>query len=233
MKKSVIMLLLFLVMISFLGCASKKTASETPNSLPPSIMVEGELFTTTDLLLPIEPEESAIKKITSVTNETKLPSKEGEINFQAPDARYAKITDPEAYVVILVDKEWVKFEKREDWGMTLTATKIAPTGLTIEFHQSGGKPEGDLQTGSYYWLETKAKENWILLDILPSVHDLGWTDEAYIIRKNDTTELEVNWAWLYGELPLGSYRIGKEVMDFKGTGSYEISNFYANFEISK
>lgn len=233
MKNSALMLLLVLVLMSFLGCGSKNSASETPSTLPPSIMVEGELFTATGLLLPLEPDESAIKKVTSVIKGNELPSKDGEVNFPDPDAKYAKIKESVEYVVVLRDQEWMKFEKRVDWGVTLKATKIEPTGLTIEFHQSGGKPEGDLQTGSYYWLETKVEENWNLVEILPSVHDLGWTDEAYIIRKNDTTEMEVNWAWLYGELPLGSYRIGKEVMDFKATGSYEISNFYANFEISK
>lgn len=233
MKKSAIQLLSILVMLTFIGCEGKKIAPETSNSLSPSIMVEGELYVTTGLELPIEPAESEIKKITAVIKETELPSKDGEINFQAPDARYAKINDPVEYVVVLMDKEWMKFDKRVDWGVTLTATKIEPTGLTLEFRQSGGKPEGDLQTGSYYWLETEADKKWVTVEMLPSVHDVGWTAEAYVITKDDTTEMEVNWSWLYGELPEGSYRIGKEIMDFKGTGSYDMSNLYANFEIGK
>lgn len=232
MKKTALMLLLILVMISFLGCESKKSASETPNSLPPSIMVDGELFTSTGLLLPIEPDESAVKTITSVIKETNLPSKDGEINFPGSDAKYAKIKEAVEYVVVLMDQEWMKFEKRVDWGVTIKAAKIEPTGLTLEFYQSGGNPKGDLQTGSYYWLETEADKNWIIVDMLPSVHDVGWTAEAYIIPKNDTTEMKVEWAWLYGELPVGKYRIGKEIMDFKGSGSYDTSNQYAYFEIA-
>jgi hypothetical protein len=232
MKRSALLFLSIFVMLTFMGCEGKKIAPETPNSHPPSIMVDGELFTSTGLLLPIEPDVSAIKTVTSVIKETNLPSKDGEINFQAPDARYAKINDPVEYVVVLMDKEWMKFDKRVDWGVTIKATNIEPTGVTLEFHQSGGNPEGDLQTGSYYWLETEADKNWILVDMLPSVHDVGWTAEAYIIPKNDMTDMKVEWAWLYGELPEGKYRIGKEIMDFKGSGSYDISNHYAYFEIA-
>ena len=67
--------------------------------------------------------------------------------------------------------------------------------------------------------------------MLPSTHDVGWTAEAYIINKENTTDWEVNWEWLYGKLPEGNYRIGKEIMDFQGTGVYDIFNYYANFDI--
>ena len=41
----------------------------------------------------------------------------------------------------------------------------------------------------------------------------------------------MNWERLYGELPSGSYRIGKEVMDFRATGDYDTNDYYAYFEI--
>ena len=233
MRKVTIMIFSISAILTFAGCAQQKNASELPNSHPPSIMVDGELYTTTGQELPIEPAEGEAKTVTSLIMATKLPSKEGEINFPNPDAKYAKIYDQEEYVVVMMDKEWVKFEKRESWGLELTATKIEPTGLTIEFHQSGGNPKGDLQTGSYYSLETEVDKKWVPVEIRPSVHDVAWTMEAYSIRKNDTTELETDWTWLYGELPEGSYRIGKEIMDFKGTGSYDIENYFAYFEIEK
>ncbi|MGB4588612.1 MAG: immunoglobulin-like domain-containing protein [Clostridiaceae bacterium] len=233
MKKLALMLLSISMMLSLVACDRQKNASELPNSLPPSIMVEGKLYISSGIELPIEPDESAMKTVTAVIKANELPSKDGEINFSKPDTKYAKIQDRIEYVVVMMDKEWIKFEKREDWGVTLTATQIEPTGLTLEFNQSGGKAQGDLQTGSYYWLEKEVDEKWVTVEMLPTVHDLGWTDEAYIIFKNDVTELEVNWGWLYGELPWGNYRIGKEVMDFKGTGSYDLSNYYAYFEIAK
>ena len=45
------------------------------------------------------------------------------------------------------------------------------------------------------------------------------------------TSQEVDWSWLYGQLPPGRYRIGKEVMDFRKTGDYDTQDYYAEFEV--
>lgn len=233
MKKFKLVLLLMLVMVSFIGCGTQEDVPETPSTMPPSIMVDGELYSTTGEELPIEPDESAIRIATSVVNGTVLPSNEGEINFPIPDAKYAKINDTEEYVVVMMDTEWVRFEKMADWGVEITATQVTPIGLTLIFNQSGGNATGDLQTGSMYWLDVQVGNKWVPVEMLPSAHDVGWTAEAYMIPMNEKTEWEVNWEWLYGKLPVGSYRIGKEIMDFKGSGNFDILNHYAYFEILK
>ena len=38
---------------------------------------------------------------------------------------------------------------------------------------------------------------------------------------------------LYGELSPGSYRLGKSVMDFRGTGDYDQRDYYAAFVIGE
>ena len=55
--------------------------------------------------------------------------------------------------------------------------------------------------------------------------------EAWIINKNDTTSWDIDWAWLYGELPAGKYRIGKVITNFRDTGDYDTEIAYAEFEI--
>ena len=55
--------------------------------------------------------------------------------------------------------------------------------------------------------------------------------EAYLIPMNDVTEWKVEWGWLYGELPVGKYRIGKEIMDYRDTGDYDTEVIFAEFEI--
>lgn len=55
------------------------------------------------------------------------------------------------------------------------------------------------------------------------------TAEAYTINMNDITEWEVDWEWLYGELPFVNYRIGKEVMDFRAIGVFDTLNFYYQY----
>ena len=119
----------------------------------------------------------------------------------------------------------------ETWGVTLTAENVTPTSLTIKCTQSGGEPTGELQTGSWYILETWTQEEGWHED--SSHAEVCWTDEAWIISKDSVTEWEVNWEWLYGELSEGKYRIGKEIMNFRGTGDYDKAIYFAEFEILK
>lgn len=232
MRRFNLIILLLFAMLSLIGCNRDVATPETPNTMPPSIMVDGELYSSTGKEMPGEPDESVIKTVSSVVKSTELPSNEGEINVPAPNAKYAKINDYEGeYVVVSLPSEWVRYDKREYWGLELTTTNVSSVGLTLLFNQSGGDPKGDLQTGSYYWLEKHVENEWVPVEILSSAQDVGWTAEAYIINMNDITEWEVNWEWLYGELPIGNYRIGKEVMDFRTTGVFNTLKYYADFKI--
>lgn len=69
------------------------------------------------------------------------------------------------------------------------------------------------------------------LSMLDNKHEIGWTLEAWIIEKESTTTWDVNWEWLYGELPSGEYRIGKEILNFRGTGDFDTEIVYAEFII--
>ncbi|MBQ8280310.1 MAG: hypothetical protein IJZ23_10745 [Roseburia sp.] len=119
-----------------------------------------------------------------------------------------------------------------EWGLTLHAEDVSPTGLTIVCTQSGGSPTGELATGSYYRLEKEETGTWVAVDYKNPDMEVGWTAEAWMIPMNDTVEWEVDWEWLYGSLPAGHYRIGKEIMDFRGTGDYDKAFYYAEFEIN-
>lgn len=121
----------------------------------------------------------------------------------------------------------------ETWGLTLSVRDVTPTGLTLVFTQSGGAPTGMLQTGSPYWLEADEGGVWEAVPELPLEDGVerGWHSIAYLIPMNDSVEREVNWQYLYGELPAGTYRIGKEIMDFRESGDYDQRNYYAEFSI--
>lgn len=125
MKTRILLItVVFVSMIFNFGCQKKdiglapgssgpsKPVVETPNTMPPSIMVDGEVYSITGKQLPIEPDESVIQTTTSVIKGTELPSNEGEINFPIQDTKYVKINDVEEYVVVLIDSEWVRFNKR-------------------------------------------------------------------------------------------------------------------------
>lgn len=120
-----------------------------------------------------------------------------------------------------------------EWGLTLYAEDVTPTGLTIVCTQSGGSPSGELNTGSYYVLEKAEAGTWVAVDYAHPELEVGWTAEAWIIPMSDTVEWEADWEWLYGSLPAGHYRIGKEVMDFRAAGDYDKAYYYAEFEIEE
>lgn len=118
----------------------------------------------------------------------------------------------------------------DTWGLVLKAEDVTPTGLNLHFLQSGGRSTGELETGGYFWLERESGGVWTEME--PLTEDLAWTMEAYLIRPEGDTEIEVKWPALYGELPSGSYRLGKTVMDFRGTGDYDQQTYYAAFTIA-
>lgn len=126
-----------------------------------------------------------------------------------------------------VYNDWIY--KNEEWGITLTAENVTPTSATIKCTQSGGEPTGELQTGSRYILETWTQEyGWREVLCYAEVY---WTAEAWLIPKDRVTEWEVEWEWLCGSLSEGTYRIGKEITDFRDTGDYDTEICYAEFEI--
>lgn len=119
----------------------------------------------------------------------------------------------------------------DKWGVRLWAEDVTNTGLTIVCEQFCGSATGSLQTGEWYVIETMDENgNWKALDTNPLI-DYAWNSIAYQIKNNDITELVVDWEWLYGELPEGHYRIGKEIMDFRQASDFNKDVYYAEFHI--
>lgn len=159
-----------------------------------------------------------ILSLTACTKENKKKEKITPYNKEAKTSDTEKAPD--------IEKE------EDDWGIKLEAINLSPSGLSLKCSQSNGKPSGDLQTGSYYLIEKHTEGKWQELDYKDKDMEIGWTEEAWIIPKNQTVEWQVNWEWLYGELPSGDYRIGKEIMDFRETGDYDKKIYYAEFTIN-
>ena len=61
--------------------------------------------------------------------------------------------------------------------------------------------------------------------------DLAWTMEAWLIPLNGEVSWDVDWNWLYGALPDGDYRIGKDVMDWRAPGDSDNQMVYAEFSL--
>jgi len=119
-----------------------------------------------------------------------------------------------------------------EWGITLHAKDVTSNGMTLVCTQSGGSPTGELNTGTYYILERAELGTWVEVDYtLDEDIEVAWNAVAWMIPLNDTVEWKVDWEWLYGSLESGHYRIGKEIMDFRGSGDYDKEMYYAEFEV--
>lgn len=141
-------------------------------------------------------------------------------------------------VCLLTSPEAKEEAQEEDlkWNLEMKATDVTPWGLTVEFIQHGpfqGYDRAELNFGSYYSLETWVDGQWEPVETIPKEYDIGWTMEAYIINRSDTTQQRVLWNWIYGELPGGKYRIGKSVMLHRPIGDSESEMFYAEFTIEE
>lgn len=120
-------------------------------------------------------------------------------------------------------------EQEDAWGIVLSTKNVSPTGLTLIITQSGGNPTGELQYGARYQILKANGDKW---EEAPCYAEVGWEDIAYIVEKDSTAEIEIEWKGFYGELSTGKYRIIKDFIDFRGTGDYDTTSYYAEFEIN-
>ena len=118
------------------------------------------------------------------------------------------------------------------WGVTLEAENVTRKGLTILCHHSGGKDVTNLLSGSYFVIQKSEGADWVDVDYIIQDSSISWTDIGLIIEKESTTTWEVNWQQLYGKLPAGKYRIGKEIMNLRAPGDYDTELLYAYFIIT-
>ncbi len=116
-------------------------------------------------------------------------------------------------------------------GLTLSAKDVTSSGLTLVFTQSGDSPTRELFTGADYSLERFEDDAWTAVETLSS-EPTAWIAIAYSIEMDGTTEKEVDWSSLYGELETGHYRVVKTV-DFRATGDwdYDTITLHAEFDV--
>ncbi|MBE6899688.1 MAG: hypothetical protein E7479_03360 [Ruminococcaceae bacterium] len=119
-----------------------------------------------------------------------------------------------------------RIDSPDEWGLTLSVSDVTATGLTVIFTQSGGNPTGELMTGSYYRIESADGELAYIVE-----GEIAWTAEAYMIPKDGSVSMNVNWEWLYGVLEPGTYKIFKGVSDFRGPGDYDDKEYSAEFTV--
>ena len=125
----------------------------------------------------------------------------------------------------------VSVEEPDEWGITLSAEDVTPTGMTLVCTQSGGKPLTDLTTGRMFRLERLKKGEWKLL---PALMDrVAWNMDALGVQYEGSVEWEIGWEKLYGTLPPGTYRVVKQISGYRSMGAFTTKTYYAEFIIEK
>ena len=239
MKKWLLVILALTAIVGLVAC-NKKDAGE-PDSLTGQDYFNAKVTQVNDSFILAEVTENvsgAISVGTEVSISKKNISSEpypelvvGD-NIRVVYAGEVLEKDPPGFQQIIsvfkLDENGVVDEGFPNWGLTFSVKDVTESGLTLVCTQSGGELTGELQTGSDYKLIV-LKEAWE--DVPTIIEDYGWTAEAYMIAKDDVTEFEIKWEWLYGKLPAGTYRLVKGFTDFRESGDYNNFAYWTEFEI--
>ncbi len=142
---------------------------------------------------------------------------------EAAKALFSSNTEdiPDAYILPIVPYY--------SWSIAAEASNVTPTGLTLTLRQSGGEATGTLQTGDSFSLQRLEGSAWMPI---PAQNEPIFNSLAYLIPANGEITQNIEWAWLYGTLPPGQYKITKDIMDYRAPGDYDSMTVSADFQIS-
>jgi len=239
MKKWLLVLVALTAIVGLVAC-KKKDAGE-PDSLTGQDYFNAKVTQVNDNFILAEVTENvsgAISVGTEVSISKKNISSEPYPELVVGDNIRVVYTgevlekDPPGFQKIIsvfkLDENGVVDEGFPNWGLTLSVKDVTESGLTLVCTQSGGELTGELQTGSDYKLIV-LKEAWE--DVPTIIEDYGWDMIAYGVAKDDVTEFEYNWEWLYGKLPAGTYRMVKGFTEYREAGDYDNFTYWTEFEI--
>lgn len=91
-------------------------------------------------------------------------------------------------------------------NVSISISDISKTSATIIIKDTNINP---YTYGEWYKLEKQVNGKWYEVETV--IDSYGFNSIAYLPDENNEVKFVIDWEWLYGELPLGSYRILKEV----------------------
>lgn len=211
-----------------------------PASQKPTIMVDGQLYYDTGRDTPHTGPRCGTMDgtITSSVDSDQVPTVNDQSNF---GTGYGYQRWEEDTIEVLIQDQWRVFQTESefkicgsaipDWGITLNAQNVTPSGMTLTCTQSGGELlQGTLQTGTPFSISKLENGHWHPVE--PLQKDICWTMEAWNIPCEDTISWTINWEQIYGILPPGTYQMEKTIMDYHSPGNYEEQTHYAEFTIT-
>ena len=110
--------------------------------------------------------------------------------------------------------------------MTVEDGSVTPQSVVLKLYNGTGL---DIQFGDGYYLEQMADGEWNRCPYIAG--NQAFHDIAYSLETGKPAQIKLDWAWLYGILDKGNYRLVKEIRDFRGTGDYDTYEIAAEFTI--
>ena len=219
----VLIVVSIVIVIFIIGLITNPKSDEaTTWDRRPMIMVNGELYLDTGKEVPVEIDESAIiGEISSSVDQSEKPTEEGQTNFGNIGAKYAHFEDN---IVVLINNEWVLFEKEinrikeEDKKRfyIMTADDGAPIGC--EYGTT-------LEAGQIDTLEMLS----MLEELQGFVFDEEYVSEQYIeFQFLDEEPKEINLQYIAKDGLQTEYPIDNETYRIKVPVNVGVHSFFAD-----
>lgn len=91
-------------------------------------------------------------------------------------------------------------------NVTIQISDISPSGATLVITDANPEP---YLYGEWYKIQRLTDGVW--QDVPHVIDNAAFNAMGYIPDANGEVKFTINWEWLYGTLPAGTYRIFKEV----------------------
>lgn len=91
-------------------------------------------------------------------------------------------------------------------NVTIQISDISSSGATLVITDTNPEP---YLYGEWYKIQRLTDGQW--QDVPPVIDNYGFHEIGYLPNDKGEVTFVINWEWLYGKLPAGTYRIFKEV----------------------
>ena len=119
--------------------------------------------------------------------------------------------------------------KVSDWGIALFPERVTRTGATAAFYVVNPLPgNGELTYGDFFSLDRRVSGEWVPVEQLPG-YEYYVGDSSYPVA--DGYGMVHEWPDRFGELPDGTYRMGKLVTLHHADGTTEEQMIYGQFSL--
>lgn len=99
-----------------------------------------------------------------------------------------------------------KIQQTQVENVTIQISDISPSGATLVITDTNPEP---YVYGEWFKLQKELSGQW--QDVPTVIDNYGFHEIGYLPNDKGEVTFVINWEWLYGKLPAGTYRIFKEV----------------------